>query len=129
MALDPQQATRAWLDQADEDLAAARNALRASLALPGAAAYHAQQAVEKALKGYLTSREEVLLAARDLPQLLLLCRQMDEEFSLLEPAIATLQPYFARYLRTGPPVEPRYAQAETAVELATGVVEFVRARV
>ena len=129
MAYDVDREPQAWLEQADEHLAAARNALTASLALPGAAAFHAQQAAEKALKAHLASREEVPLAARDLPELLRLCRQLDEEFGLLENAIATLQPYYARYLRSGPPVEPRYAQAETAVELGTGVVEFVRARV
>jgi len=46
--------TRAWLEKAADDLAAAGVDLAAQPPLRGDAAFHAQQAVEKALKAFLT---------------------------------------------------------------------------
>jgi hypothetical protein len=46
--------TRAWLEKASEDLAAAALDLGANPPLCGDTAFHAQQAVEKALKAFLT---------------------------------------------------------------------------
>lgn len=45
---------RRWLARADEDLAAANALAMLSPPLTGAAAYHAQQAAEKVMKGLLT---------------------------------------------------------------------------
>jgi hypothetical protein len=49
------QDAREWLTRADEDLQVADLAVRAAPPHLGTAAYHAQQAAEKALKGFLTA--------------------------------------------------------------------------
>ncbi len=44
-----------WLARAERDLQAARNELRAAVPLPEMSAYHAQQAMERSLKAFLTA--------------------------------------------------------------------------
>lgn len=45
-----------WLTRAERDLQAARNELSVAVPRLEISAYHAQQAAEKALKGFLTAR-------------------------------------------------------------------------
>jgi HEPN domain-containing protein len=58
--MQPQQPTasslaeaREWLARAEQDLQAVRTVLSAAVPLPAIAAYHAQQAAEKALKALI----------------------------------------------------------------------------
>jgi HEPN domain-containing protein len=55
MPLDPAVASevRAWLQKAADDLEVAARCLAAAPLLTGPAAFHAQQAAEKSLKGFL----------------------------------------------------------------------------
>lgn len=56
MPHDPQlvEATRAWFLKAEEDLVVADVGVRSTRLLANAATFHAQQAAEKAMKGFLT---------------------------------------------------------------------------
>lgn len=56
MQLDPEKTrlTRQWLAKAERDLLAAERALNGSPPLRDVAAFHWQQAAEKALKAFLT---------------------------------------------------------------------------
>jgi HEPN domain-containing protein len=128
MALASDSEAEALLAESDDDLAAAEIHLEGQLSLPGDAAFHSHQAAAKALQAYLASRDTVFAGIQDLMVLLALCQQLDDEFGLLEPAVTTLQPYLVRYLRPGRPLEPSQREAELALELAAGVVEFVRVR-
>ncbi|MCL5109619.1 MAG: HEPN domain-containing protein [Chloroflexi bacterium] len=128
MVLEGEGEAEALLAEADDDLAAAEAALQGQFSLPGDAAFRGQQAAAKALQAYLASRDTAFAGIQDLSVLLALCQQLDEEFGLLETAATTLQPYLARYLRPGRPLEPAQREAEIALELAAGVVEFVRVR-
>ncbi|MCI0521983.1 MAG: HEPN domain-containing protein, partial [Chloroflexi bacterium] len=49
---------RSWLQKAQQDLNAAAWLLESPHALNGSVAFHCQQAVEKALKAYLTWQDE-----------------------------------------------------------------------
>ena len=49
---------REWLERADLDLRLAERALQVPPPLAGGAAYHAQQAAEKALKAFLAAHNQ-----------------------------------------------------------------------
>lgn len=68
-----------WLSYADEDLQLANMALGGNL-LKGAV-YHAQQGVEKALKGFLTFKGQPLQKTHNLRILVQLCLDLDATFS------------------------------------------------
>lgn len=57
------------------------------------AAYHAQQAAEKALKGYIARNRISNMKTHDLKALVLLCASVDEKFLSLEYPAEFLMPY------------------------------------
>src|SRR5688500_7182913 len=121
-----EQLAREWLTQAGRDLRlAGLAALDPTLA--GLAAFHCQQAAEKALKCYLVWRNQPLSKTHDLPMLLVQCQAFDAAFSVLQTAAQTLDDYLTagRYPDTGP--DPSEAEAEQARVLAAQVIEFVLA--
>lgn len=79
MASDPQRvaATRGWLVKAAEDLRASRALLELTPPLEALAGYHAQQAAEKALKGFLTWHDIVFRTTHDIEELALQCATVD----------------------------------------------------
>ncbi|MGH2458439.1 MAG: HEPN domain-containing protein [Chloroflexota bacterium] len=87
---DPRvQLTREWLDRAARDLRLARLAVDDS-SLVGLAAFHCQQATEKALKAYLAWRNQPPRRTHDLPTLLAQCQTLDPAFAALQLAATTL---------------------------------------
>ena len=65
-----------WLAKADADLRA-RDGLLAAAALSEIAAFHAQQAAEKALKAFLVWNQVEFPRTHDIKRLLALCRSTD----------------------------------------------------
>lgn len=122
------QESRDWLARAHEDLQVAELTLRASPALPASSAYHSQQAAEKALKAFLTSRQESFRLTHDLVELLGRCGAIDSDFATLASAAQTLTPYATQFRYPGSPFAPPVADAEQALQLAQNVVTFVRRR-
>jgi len=119
---------RAWLDRAGRDLRLSRLAV-GDPSLSGLAAFHCQQAAEKALKAFLAWRNEPLPRTHDLPALLVRCQALEPPFAALQHAAGTLDVYLTsgRYPDAGP--EPSVAEAQQALQLAEQVVAFVAARV
>jgi len=70
---DPQD----WLTQAEGDLHYARLGQHDASALPNLIAFHAQQAIEKALKGVLVAQQLEFPKTHDLEVLLLLIRDAE----------------------------------------------------
>src|SRR5262249_25944565 len=70
----PQLAARRWLERAERDLAVARLTLTAAPPLLEMSAYHAQQAAEKALKGFLVRHGQAAPKVHDLVPLLAACQ-------------------------------------------------------
>jgi len=58
--------TRDWLTKANEDLQAGERLLIGSSPLPSQAAFHAQQAAEKAQKAFLTWHKQTFSKTHDL---------------------------------------------------------------
>ncbi|MDQ6975481.1 MAG: HEPN domain-containing protein [Mariprofundaceae bacterium] len=89
---------RAWRKKSDQDLKACGQLLQADEPLVEIIAFHAQQAVEKALKGFLLNRGAGFPKTHDLGRLLDLVEIFEPELADLEEII-NLTPYAieARY--------------------------------
>ena len=125
---EPREPADEWFERADENLRAAERMLAPS-PLPRDAFFHAQQSVECALKGYLSSRSRPIERTHDLVALVRECAETDSEFLELGPPASGLTPgaVDARYPGTPFSVTPK--DAAIAVQTASGMVRFVRLRV
>jgi HEPN domain-containing protein len=119
---------REWLIKAFHDRLAVEQ-LAETAPLGDIVAFHCQQAAEKALKAYLTWRDEPFRRIHDLEELVEQCRALDAAFGSLVPAARRLTVYA---------VDPRYPSdfstpspddVRLARQLAEEVVAFVLARV
>ncbi len=122
------QEAREWIERAERDLQAVRTQLVATPPLPEIAAYHAQQAAEKAFKAFLTVRSTPFRRTHDLTELQSQCQQLDAQFAELASDAATLTPYATQFRYPGGPIEPPLSEAQQALKLAESIVQFVRKR-
>lgn len=115
---------RGWHDRAERDLRLARLAV-SDPTLAGLAAFHCQQAAEKAFKAFLAWQDQPMPRTHDLPDLLMRCLALEPAFAALEEAARRLDVYLTagRYPDTGP--EPTANEASEALQLAELVLTFV----
>lgn len=130
MSPDPERTaeTREWLTKAKHDLLAASTLLQASPALPDVAAYHCQQAAEKALKAYLFWHDRTFRKTHDLEELGRQCVAIDDELEALVEQASILTPLAWQFRYPGPVAEPTMEDALEALGLATRAVEAIVAR-
>jgi HEPN domain-containing protein len=121
--------TRAWLGRAETDLRSARADLAAAPPILGDALFHCQQAVEKALKAFLTWHDTPFRKTHDLGELGSQCLRIDSSLEpLLRPA-APLTEYAWRFRYPGEPVEPSRGETDAALRLAETIVAAVTERI
>ena len=118
----------AWFRNARHDLQVARQLLIEPL-LPDMACYHAQQATEKSLKGYLVDRGVHCNFVHDLLYLTRLCVPMAPEFEQFfeQAEIVNVWALRSRY-PVDETIEPGFSDAKVAVAFAERVAEAVQAR-
>lgn len=123
MPLDPELVaeTRAWLERAARDLAAGAVDLSANTPLTGDAAFHAQQAAEKSMKGFLTWHGRVFRKTHNLVELGAMCADVDSALEPLLRRAAVLTDYAWRFRYPGAPADPSHAEAQAALQLAREV--------
>jgi HEPN domain-containing protein len=119
--------TREWLVKAQHDLVAGERAAE-DPPIADVACFHAQQAAEKALKGYLAWCDIPLQRTHDLARLLTQARDVDEAFGSLESAADLLSPYATDPRYPGQENEPEAEDAIEALAEARRVLEFVLVR-
>ena len=117
---------RGWLLKAHSDLTNARLCIESRQALD-TACFHAQQAAEKALKGYLVARQADFPLTHDLNRLVDLCAEKDAAFDELRSTASPLTPY-AIELRYSSDFWPTLETASAAWDAASRIVEFVEER-
>ena len=100
-----------WFEHADRDLQVAVLALDADPMLGGAVAFHAQQAAEKALKGFLTAYGIAFPKTHELEGLVVRCTAIEPEFQKFMVAASILTPYATEFRYPGGRLEP--AETET----------------
>ena len=120
--------TRAWLARARDDLRGAEVDLAASPPLLGDAVFHCQQAVEKALKAFLTWHDRPFRKTHDLVELGAACVAVDPT---LEPDLrgsAALTEYAWRYRYPGEPSEPEEEEVRQSLDRARTIVALTLQR-
>lgn len=115
-----------WVDKAEQDLAAARTLLGAEIPLLFPACFHAQQAIEKFIKAYLTRRQVEFPKTHSIRELVDLVSCHDEDLGVrLEPAI-DLTPFGVEGRYPGDWPEPSEDEATDAVSLVERLAEILR---
>jgi len=119
---------RAWLEKALEDLRSAEWLLQNPYGLYNAVGFHSQQAAEKAIKAYLTWREDPFEKTHSLVALVSQSLRFDGSFEELRDAATELTPYAvtSRYPAELP--ELSYDEATESLHRARQVWEFVLKR-
>jgi HEPN domain-containing protein len=121
------QLVQAWLIKARHDLLSTE-LLSRNPELGDMAAFHCQQAAEKALKGFLVWASVPFVKTHDLEGLLGQCVAADPAFSTLVPAAKALSKYAvaARYPDAADPAE---AEVRNAARLARSIYDLVEQHV
>jgi HEPN domain-containing protein len=120
--------TRQWLTRAWEDLEAASRLLEGSRPLNPQAAFCAQQAAEKSLKGLLTFRKTRFGKTHDLRELGLQCTAGDGELTEATERVAPLSRFAVEGRYPGDWPTPTNEEAHKALQLARELYEMVLAR-
>ena len=126
------EAVRDWLANAQEDVETAALVEQAAPPKRRAAVYHAQQAAEKALKAYLTLREEPFDWTHSLSVLLDLCVRFDTSFESWRDVAEVLTPYATRFRYPPPPGGPQVPSerdVREAVRESRALFDFVLDRI
>jgi HEPN domain-containing protein len=120
MVHDPIRAadTRAWLAKAEMDLKAAAHELTAAPPFTADAVFHAQQAAEKAMKGFLAWHDVPFRKTHDLAELGHQCAGVDRSLESLLIRAAGLTQYAWKFRYPGEPEEPSLEEAEASIALA-----------
>jgi len=119
-----QQLVFAWLAKAKNDLEAARLLIVDEKRLLDIGVYHCQQAAEKALKAWLTSRDIVFPKTRSLEDLLRLCVPSASAFSQFQHHAEELTPLAIAYRYPGDASVPDMKLASRALVLAEEICNF-----
>lgn len=126
---DKQRWVALWLAKAGEDLGLGEWGMQSDRQFSGPICFHAQQAAEKALKGFLLFHDREFRKTHDLETLCRECAQVDPAFAQWRDACEILSGYA---------VEPRYPDdfeeytrdlAAEALDLARQIRDFVLAKI
>jgi HEPN domain-containing protein len=112
-----------WLAEAAKDLRAA--ALLAAKE-PSRSAFHSQQAVEKAAKGFLVLHDVPFRKTHDIGELQAQCIAFNAELANLLSEADQLTDYAVLFRYPDAPYEPDEAEAATAFDLARRVYEEIK---
>ncbi len=117
-----------WLMLSAEDRTSAKSLLKNEPSVGFAICFHAQQFAEKALKAYLTSKQQHIEKTHDLLRIVKQCAALDPEFGNYEIIADELSPYATetRYPDDYRPVSCE--EAEEAVASAELILNLVKTK-
>lgn len=116
---------KAWLIKATHDLAAAEKLGQDPDSYLDVAIYHCQQAVEKALKGFLAFYDEDFSKTHDLRALTAQACQLEASFSDWQREASLLTPYAVEFRYPGPLLEPSREEFDEASSAAKHMYEHI----
>src|SRR5262245_46340987 len=119
-------ATQAWFLKANEDLREAEFVLTAAPPFIGSSLFHSEQAVEKAIKGFLTWRETVF-RTDDLEELRTICVQTDPATAPVLDGVEALTEYGWRFRYPNDLADPTFEQATETLRYAARLVGAILA--
>lgn len=118
--------SHAWLHRARRDLYAAK--LLISGEAHAEALFHCQQAVEKALKAFLTFHQKPFRKTHDLGELTPDCLAIDASLRSVFAQIQPFSKYAWRFRYPGVPYEPDVAEAAEGLQKAEVAVREIERR-
>lgn len=116
----------AWLYKAESDLKAAKKLIEGDAPVLDTAIYHAQQCAEKALKAYVSFKQQPVQKTHDVEFLVELCINFDKSFSQFIEDAETLTPYNTAFRYPDIILEPDMADVTDAIEKAERILKFVK---
>ena len=119
---------RAWLGKATTDLRAASIDLAADPPVLDDLVFHCQQAVEKAMKGFLSWHDEPFGKTHSLETLGEACLRLDDSLGSIVDRAAPLTEYAWKFRYPGDQVEPSLDEAERALTIVREAFEAILAR-
>ncbi|HEU0264691.1 MAG TPA: HEPN domain-containing protein, partial [Geobacterales bacterium] len=123
---DPkEELVKSWLIKAYRDLLSARELAEAAAPLLDTAAYHCQQAAEKAIKGYLLFHDVRFEKSHDIELLVSQAKTVDQGFSACVEAARLLTPLAVEYRYPGDYVEPEPEEYREAFHAAQTIFDFI----
>lgn len=125
MCAAKEELTRSWLVKAKRDLLSAYELASADTPLLDTAAYHCQQAAEKAIKGFLLFHDVRFEKTHDIEVLVSQASEVDSSFIVCIEAARILTPLAVEFRYPGDYVEPETDEYREAFESATAVFQFV----
>jgi HEPN domain-containing protein len=130
MPLDPVQVedTLQWLRKANDDLRAAQALIDIEPPLFAEIAFHCQQAIEKAQKGFLYWHKQPFQKTHDLYLLGLSCCEIDPSLSDVIKPTAKLTEYAVEYRYPSSAVHPSRTEIDEMIELAKNVLAEIANR-
>ena len=120
--------TGGWFEKVADDLYSAQVGLAADPPALGDVLFHCQQAVEKALKGFLTWHDRPFRKTHDLRELREQCLEIDGTLVLALHPILGLTDFAWAFRYPGEPLRPKRKEAEEGLALARQVVEAILSR-
>lgn len=119
---------RAWFDRAACDLRAGHVLLAAAPELAGEVLFHCQQAVEKALKGFLAAHERPFRKTHDLDLLGRACEEIEPDLGGLVDPVRDISAYAWVFRYPGAPEAPSLEEAADLLAKVRAVVTDLRLR-
>ena len=115
-----------WLAHALSDLALARLGINSGEVLPEQVCFHAQQAVEKALKSVLLCNKVSFPLIHDIETLIEIGQQAGMQFPAWADEAATLTPYAVETRYPGYYEDFHDAEVHQALEIAQQAIEWAK---
>lgn len=120
--------TRSWFRKAQDDLRAAAVDMGAHPPLLEDALFHCQQAVEKAMKGFLAWHDEPFRKTHSLVELGMACSRLDPSLESLLRKSASLSEYATVFRYPGDAPPPTDEEAADARQMAGEVIRQILSR-
>jgi HEPN domain-containing protein len=120
--------TKSWFAKAASDLRAGDHELTAVPPLTDDMVFHAQQAAEKAMKGFLSWHDQPFRKTHDLAEVGRQCMALDLSLEMLLRRAERLSVYAWAFRYPGDAVDPPLEEAQAALAVAREVVEALLAR-
>jgi len=114
-----------WLIKSQHDLGSARRLMEGDEPYLDTAVYHCQQAVEKALKAFLTYHNIEFEKTHDLIELVEACGAVEPAFESWRWIAEELTPYAVQFRYPTDVLEPKWNEAEDALEHARSFTDFI----
>lgn len=114
-----------WFARADEDLEVVRLLLGRKGSSSNPACFHAQQAAEKCLKGFLAYHEMHIRKIHDLSLLLEECKKIESSFEQIEKDAHFLTEFYIESRYPDDYMEFSREDSEKAFEAATRLKDFI----